>query len=194
MRGSRRYSLIRRTRSALESGSSMTVKRGSSRWRLVVRQAQLRRAIVHHVGKGNARNGAVDQYAGRGGSAGADNARFVHILAQHVADGDGFTAPRQCSSQDVAEGRLLRLHVAKLSHGKRPAAPIGSCARDHLRASGAAGDRPGKHRERAAASPVGLHRQRRRQERQAHAADPRDPSYGTGNVARRTTVAHPYRA
>lgn len=80
--------------------------------------------FVHHVGKGNARAGITDQYAGRGGSAGADNARFVHILAQHLADGDGYTAPRQCSPEDIAEGRLLRLHVAKLSHGKRPAAPI----------------------------------------------------------------------
>ena len=80
--------------------------------------------FVHHVGKGNARAGMVDQYAGRGGSAGADNARFVHILAPHLADGEGYTAPRRCSAEDMAEGRLLRLHVAKLSHGKRPAAPF----------------------------------------------------------------------
>lgn len=80
--------------------------------------------FVHHVGKGNARAGITDQYAGRGGSAGADNARFVHILAAHLSDGDGYTAPRRCSPEDMAEGRLLRLHIAKLSHGKRPAAPI----------------------------------------------------------------------
>jgi regulatory protein RepA len=80
--------------------------------------------FVHHVGKGNARAGITDQYAGRGGSAGADNARFVHILATHLADGEGYTAPTDANSQDMAEGRLLRLHIAKLSHGKRPAAPI----------------------------------------------------------------------
>lgn len=35
---------------------------------------------VHHTGKANARNGARDQYAGRGGSAFADGARMVHVL------------------------------------------------------------------------------------------------------------------
>lgn len=80
--------------------------------------------FVHHVGKGNARAGVVDQYAGRGGSAGADNARFVHVLMPHLADGEGYAAPRGVSPGDIAEGRLLRLHIAKLSHGKRPTAPI----------------------------------------------------------------------
>lgn len=35
---------------------------------------------VHHTGKQNARDGAVDQYAGRGGSAFADGARMVLVL------------------------------------------------------------------------------------------------------------------
>ena len=80
--------------------------------------------FVHHSGKGNARAGIVDQYAGRGGSAGADNARFVHVLTQHTQDGDGYSAPSSCPHEALAEGRLLRLHVAKLSHGRRPAQPL----------------------------------------------------------------------
>ncbi len=35
---------------------------------------------VHHTGKQNAREEALDQYAGRGGSALADGARMVHVL------------------------------------------------------------------------------------------------------------------
>jgi len=47
---------------------------------------RIRRALnccvryVHHSGKQNARDKAVDQYAGRGGSAFADGARMVHVL------------------------------------------------------------------------------------------------------------------
>lgn len=37
--------------------------------------------FIHHSGKANARDKAVDQYAGRGGSAFADGARMVHVLA-----------------------------------------------------------------------------------------------------------------
>ena len=78
----------------------------------------------HHTGKASGRAGHTDQYAGRGGSAGADNARFVHLLVQHSQDGEGLTAPQDASGEDMAQGRLVRLHVAKLSHGQRPAAPV----------------------------------------------------------------------
>lgn len=53
---------------------------------LVEAARRMRRALnccvryVHHTGKQNARDGAVDQYAGRGGSAFADGARMVHVL------------------------------------------------------------------------------------------------------------------
>ena len=40
---------------------------------------------VHHSGKQNARDKSVDQYAGRGGSAFADGARMVAVLASHDA-------------------------------------------------------------------------------------------------------------
>lgn len=35
---------------------------------------------VHHSGKANAREGTLDQYSGRGGSAFADGSRMVHVL------------------------------------------------------------------------------------------------------------------
>jgi regulatory protein RepA len=77
----------------------------------------------HHIGKAQARDRGIDQYAGRGGSAGADNARFVHVLQVHEAD-DKLTAPKRCTPEDIAKGRVLRLHVAKDSYGVRLAAPI----------------------------------------------------------------------
>lgn len=36
--------------------------------------------IVHHTGKANAREKALDQYAGRGGSALSDGSRMVHVM------------------------------------------------------------------------------------------------------------------
>lgn len=77
----------------------------------------------HHTGKGQARDRNVDQYSGRGGSAGADNARFVHVLQVHEAD-DSLTAPVRCTPEDIAKGNVLRLHVAKDSYGARLTAPI----------------------------------------------------------------------
>jgi RecA-family ATPase len=41
---------------------------------------------IHHSGKQNAREKAVDQYAGRGGSAFADGARMVHVLQSLTPD------------------------------------------------------------------------------------------------------------
>ncbi len=37
--------------------------------------------LIHHSGKSNARNGAIDQYAGRGGTAMPDGCRMVTILS-----------------------------------------------------------------------------------------------------------------
>ena len=77
----------------------------------------------HHTGKGQARDRTVDQYSGRGGSAGADNARFVHVLQVQETD-DKLTPPARCTPEDIAKGNVLRLHVAKDSYGLRPTAPI----------------------------------------------------------------------
>jgi regulatory protein RepA len=77
----------------------------------------------HHTGKNQARDRNIDQYTGRGGSAGADNARFVHVLQVHDA-ADKLAAPKRCTPEDIAKGNVLRLHVVKDSYGARIAAPI----------------------------------------------------------------------
>lgn len=77
----------------------------------------------HHTGKNQARDRSVDQYTGRGGSAGADNARFVHVLQVHASN-DTLKAPKRCTTEDIAKGNVLRLHVAKDSYGVRLTAPI----------------------------------------------------------------------
>lgn len=76
----------------------------------------------HHTGKGQFRDGATDQYAGRGGSAGADNARFVHVLVAHTAG--SVPEPAGLRGEDIAAGNILRLHVAKLTDGRRPTEPL----------------------------------------------------------------------
>ncbi len=59
---------------------------------LVEAARKLRKALdccvqyIHHSGKQNARDKAVDQYAGRGGSAFADGARMVHVLQSLTPD------------------------------------------------------------------------------------------------------------
>ena len=39
--------------------------------------------IIHHTGKANARNGSLDQYSGRGGSAFSDGCRMVTVLSNN---------------------------------------------------------------------------------------------------------------
>jgi len=89
---------------------------------------------VHHVAKHVARDRVVDQYVGRGGAAFADNARFLHTLVRHgdVEDAEGqYPLPQLADAEKdaelkkaAAEGRVLRLHVTKLSWAARPMAPI----------------------------------------------------------------------
>lgn len=73
--------------------------------------------LVHHVGKANAREGAVDQYAFRGGSALADGARMVHILTR--------LSPHEwlkATGTELAEGEDgLRLALAKGTYAMRQA-------------------------------------------------------------------------
>lgn len=67
--------------------------------------------FVHHTGKQNARDAAVDQYAGRGGSAFADGARMVHVLAW-VSNADWHTAT---GAELKPNETGLRLVFAKMS-------------------------------------------------------------------------------
>jgi hypothetical protein len=81
-------------------------------------------ALVHHVGKANARAGASDQYVGRGGSALSDGLRWVWTLVAHTKDDGDLKAPAAVPAEAIREGRLLRLHIAKLTDAPRPAEPI----------------------------------------------------------------------
>ncbi|MCB1769008.1 MAG: AAA family ATPase [Candidatus Competibacteraceae bacterium] len=69
--------------------------------------------ITHHTGKANARNGAIDQYAGRGGSAFADGARMVTILST-LGDDSPFALPDGFTLQEGESGFILAR--AKLSY------------------------------------------------------------------------------
>jgi RecA-family ATPase len=67
---------------------------------------------VHHSGKANARDRATDQYSGRGGSALADGARMVSVLAPVTAD--EWLAE---TGQELAEDEnAIRLALPKLSY------------------------------------------------------------------------------
>ncbi|MCC7200963.1 MAG: AAA family ATPase [Gammaproteobacteria bacterium] len=79
--------------------------------------------FLAHVGKANARSNSTDQYSGRGGSALADNSRFVHVLTPHGSDAKD-TPPAAVTAQDIAEGRILRLNIAKLTDARRPEYPL----------------------------------------------------------------------
>lgn len=69
---------------------------------------------IHHTGKQNAREGAVDQYAGRGGSAFSDGARMVHVLAR-VSPADWFNAT---GSHFNLDDTGLRLVLPKMTYTK----------------------------------------------------------------------------
>jgi RecA-family ATPase len=72
---------------------------------------------VHHSGKGNARDKALDQYAGRGGSAFADGARMVAILQPLTPD-----EWRSAAGMPFLAGETgMVLAIPKLSYG--PPAP-----------------------------------------------------------------------
>lgn len=79
--------------------------------------------FVHHIGKNASREQTVDAYVGRGGSAFADNSRFMHLLMRHT-DEKRFSLPPQVSKQAMQKGLVLRLHTTKLSWGPRPMDPI----------------------------------------------------------------------
>ncbi len=63
------------------------------------------------------------QYAGRGGSAFADNSRGMLVMQIHKQS-DKFEMPLAISMADVLAGRVMRLHVAKFSFGPREMEPL----------------------------------------------------------------------
>lgn len=71
--------------------------------------------LVHHTGKGNARDGALDQYAGRGGSALADGTRMTSVLQTWTPDNPGGRQPPQ-GCHPAPEASITILSRAKLSY------------------------------------------------------------------------------
>lgn len=84
--------------------------------RLISRELRAVVRYTAHVSKESARGRYVDAHAGRGGSAGADNARFVHVFVPHdTADEKNYPPPAGISPDVLAQGRLFRLHLPKVS-------------------------------------------------------------------------------
>lgn len=72
--------------------------------------------LIHHSGKGNARDGARDQYAFRGGSALADGARMVVIV--NALEPDAWRDETGLPLQDGESGAVVTF--AKTTFSKRP--------------------------------------------------------------------------
>jgi hypothetical protein len=93
--------------------------------------AGLRAAVrlIHHETKAGARSEVMDQYAGRGGSAFADNSRFqqqvVRVKSRRLKyEGVNYELPAVISDSDVRDGNVLAIFVHKLSYQRRPPGPI----------------------------------------------------------------------
>jgi regulatory protein RepA len=97
--------------------------------RRVVRGLNTCLRVVHHVGQNTARTGVMDQYAGRGGTALADGARMVHVLAPWNT-GSKDTPPRTLATTG-GNVSVLRLARPKISYA--PPQPLIWLARDGYR-------------------------------------------------------------
>ena len=75
--------------------------------------------LVHHTGKGNARDKTTDQYSGRGGSALADGSRMVFVLTRWDGTGGGGSARPPEALGSVEDSEILQLHPAKTSYAPR---------------------------------------------------------------------------
>jgi len=71
--------------------------------------------VIHHTGQEAARSGIDDQYAGRGGSALADNARAVIVLTAGKNRPDDL--PSSVTDDQVEAGRVVSVNLAKNSYG-----------------------------------------------------------------------------
>lgn len=78
-------------------------------------------AFVHHVGKQSGRDKTLDQYAGRGGSAFADNARAMWSMARYERGDKNVGAIPEDIQDMIDEGcDISRLVVTKMSYGSKP--------------------------------------------------------------------------
>jgi RecA-family ATPase len=74
--------------------------------------------IVHHTGKMNARLGAMDQYAGRNGSALPDGSRMVAVMA--ACSAENFSGSTGCILDERAGEKGLKLSFPKMSYAAQP--------------------------------------------------------------------------
>lgn len=84
---------------------------------------------AHHVSKEVSRNATIDQYAGRGGSALADNGRFnmqlVRLHERKFTVGKvAYRVPAVVTDADIEDERALLLAVHKHSYRKKRPAPV----------------------------------------------------------------------
>ena len=71
--------------------------------------------LTHHTGKANAREGTLDQYSGRGGSALADGSRMLTVLGAWDAEAPGHRQPPS-GCHPAPEASIAILARAKLSY------------------------------------------------------------------------------
>lgn len=86
-------------------------------------------AATHHTGQAVAREGTRDQYAGRGGSAFADNSRFILQLDRTYSRTFGFretewSVPRAVTEEEIRAGKVNLLLAHKHSYQPVRATPI----------------------------------------------------------------------
>lgn len=74
--------------------------------------------IVHHTGKANARLGAMDQYAGRNGSALPDGSRMVAVVIK--CSSESFYSETGCSLDEMGSETGLRVCFPKMSYAAQP--------------------------------------------------------------------------
>lgn len=80
---------------------------------------------IHHTGKVAARERIIDAYAGRGGSAFADNARMIGVMLPYDRSDKGLVMPARIREAiNGSDPEITLLYVAKLSYGKRPDQPL----------------------------------------------------------------------
>lgn len=89
----------------------------SAAWNLSKKLNGAAVGLIHHVSQDVARNRISDQYAGRGGTAGADNARAV--LVQHSVKEVSPDLPQGVAPDSVLSGRVSRIRAEKFSYGAR---------------------------------------------------------------------------
>lgn len=72
--------------------------------------------LVHHTGKGQARDKVIDLYSGRGGSALGDNTRSMVVLTRLDSDYRG-SEPIVIDHDDLARGRAFEVTHVRNSYG-----------------------------------------------------------------------------